>query len=182
MSLRPGHHQQPTGSFPYGNGNPAELASNLQHLQHLHSVQQQIAAAAAAAAAAGASSYWTSLKSSALTNGTNGRDGGLDPHPPSWRYDQQHHVAPLSSSPLSGKGYLGVGIESASSNPVGLIGSSKRKRSMIGSEDADEGDRCGHNSAASFNQDGKLLLTKGSSSNQFSLPMQLLAMSQVCLG
>lgn len=101
LSMRPSaHHPHHPSSgsapgsspFPYGAASPAEFASNLQHLQHLHSVQQQIATAAAAF------SYWTSLKSSALAGGGNnngtqsGRDGpaGLDhshQHLP-WRYDQ----------------------------------------------------------------------------------------------
>lgn len=160
LSLRPGagHHQHPSGPFSYGAGSPAELASNLQHLQHLHSVQQQIAAAAAAAAAAaGASNYWTSLKGSALSAGNGRESSAIDQHQPSsWRYDSQaHHGAPLSSSPMSGKAsYLSGGIEAA--NPVALLGHNKRKRSTVGSDDADDHDRC-QNSAASFNHDGKLI-------------------------
>ena len=159
LSLRPGAapHQHPSAAFAYGAGSPAELASNLQHLQHLHSVQQQIAAAAAAAAAAaGASSYWSSLKGSALSTpvATNGRDAGLDHHPSSWRYDQQHHGPPLSSSPLplSGKSYMGNGHE-APNSAANLLGSGKRKRSP-GTDDADDADRCPA-SPASFNHDGK---------------------------
>ena len=154
LSIRPGHHQHPSAApFSYGSGSPAELANNLQHLQHLHSVQQQIAAAAAAAAAAGASNYWTSLKGSALPGGTNGSGRDSEHHPPSWRFDQQQHgPPPLSSSPLSGKTYLGAGgIEAP--NPVALLGGNKRKRST-GSEN-DDGDRA--NSAASFNHDGESL-------------------------
>jgi hypothetical protein len=156
--------------FPYGAASPAEFASNLQHLQHLHSVQQQIAAAAAA------SSYWTSLKSSALAgggtnNGTpSGRDGpaGLDHShqhlPPSWRYDQ--HGPPLSSSPLSltGKAYNlamsgMVGMEPANKSPTHPSSSvtpmlNKRKRSSGSDDDG------GHNSSASFNHDGQFYLFK----------------------
>lgn len=173
LSMRPSAHHphhpstgSAPGTSPFSYGSPAEFASNLQHLQHLHSVQQQIAAAAAA------SSYWTSLKSSALSgtnNGTpSGRDGpGLEHShhlPPSWRYDQ--HGPPLSSSPLSltGKAYNlamsgMVGMEQANKSPTNPSSSAitpmmnKRKRSS-GSDDADDADRC-HNSSASFNHDGK---------------------------
>ncbi|XP_057377081.1 homeobox protein unplugged-like [Daphnia carinata] len=169
LSLRPSAHHPSAGSaagtspFPYGAGSPAEFASNLQHLQHLHSVQQQIAAAAAA------SSYWTSLKSSALSASGHGtsRDGpaSLEHHhhlPSSWRYDQ--HGPPLSSSPLSltGKAYnlamSGMAaMDHANKSPIHpssstpSIAVNKRKRSS-GSDDADDADRC-HNSSASFNHD-----------------------------
>ncbi|KAI9561583.1 hypothetical protein GHT06_012542 [Daphnia sinensis] len=169
LSLRPSAHHPSAGSaagtspFPYGAGSPAEFASNLQHLQHLHSVQQQIAAAAAA------SSYWTSLKSSALSASGNGtpRDGpaSMEHHhhlPSSWRYDQ--HGPPLSSSPLSltGKAYnlamSGMAaMDHANKSPIHpssstpSIAVNKRKRSS-GSDDADDADRC-HNSSASFNHD-----------------------------
>lgn len=168
LSLRPSAHHPSVGSasgtspFSYGVGSPAEFASNLQHLQHLHSVQQQIAAAAAA------SSYWTSLKSSALSgNGTSARDGqgGMEHHhhlPSSWRYDQ--HGPPLSSSPLSltNKAYSMAmnGMDQANKSPthpssstpsVAIMSVHKRKRSSGSDDDAD---RC-HNSSASFNHDGQ---------------------------
>lgn len=131
LSLRP---QQSGGHFY----NPAELASNLQHLQHLHSVQQQIAAAAAAAA--GASSYWTSLN--------KGREtvvpAPIADSPATWRYESSPQS--LSVKPFA----VNNGPTDRTPPPVGQL-SNKRKRT---DSDGEDGER--RSSPASFNQDGKL--------------------------
>lgn len=131
LTLRP---QGPPTSHFY---NPTELASNLQHLQHLHSVQQQIAVAAAAAA--GNPGYWTATT---LSNGSQphqkGRESatGLLTDPAAWRYES-------SPSSLSVRPFAINGAES--STP--LLGSGgKRKRTDSEGEDAER-----RSSPASFN-------------------------------
>lgn len=138
LSLRP---QGQNGPFY----NPSELASNLQHLQHLHSVQQQIAAAA------GASGYWSS---SSLNNGTSHHSKGRDhhsssntedilqQHPTGWRYNES--------------GTLSIKPFASSTEITPPMSSSKRKRTESETEDAER-----RSSPVSFNHDGKSLIQIG---------------------
>ena len=129
-SLRP---PQGAGHFY----NPAELASNLQHLQHLHSVQQQIAAAAAA------SGYWASVNV-----GGKGRESSTESPAGTWRYESS--PSSLSVKPFASAAAANSSGPTAKSPPPLHHLSGKRKRTDSDAEDAER-----RSSPASFNHEGK---------------------------